>query len=165
MPIKPGRPPFWLIEEARGGAFIDACEIVSRDRFALPALAQSGWDWLDPGAEVLLVLEDVGRASLVRWGLAQPIRDRARELNDAIAAGDTVAAGELLQLQYRYRRLKVDADSRVQLPLTAIVHLDVHRAVPATVYVVRYPERVELWSRTHSERLLDRALLASRDAP
>ena len=106
----------------------------------------------------MAVLEEPGRVRLAPWGGATGVLARIQELGRALDEGDPTAADSLLMLQDRYRRLSIEHDGRLHLPPVVAIHIDPNDAFAGfALFVVRYPQHVELWSTTVRERNLERA--------
>lgn len=95
-----------------------------------------------------------GRVRLVAWAAATSVIDRLHELSARFAKGDTTTVPELHRLQDRYRRVRVEPDGRITLPLAICVHLAVVGA--STIFVASFADHVELWSVAYrTARLAD----------
>ena len=157
-----GRPPAWQVYPST--TLLEALSVDQRGRCSLSARLRDRLDWIQPGLEVLAVLEAGGRVRLLPWERAESVRARLEALTKSLSGPDASSAAEgLILLQDRYQRLALDKTSRLELPPHICAHLDaVGRGV---IFAVRLPDHLELWSERFRERQLVEAERVAEDLP
>lgn len=142
--MRAGRNPAWRLDGAPEGIVFDAQQIDARGRVSIAFLVGM-LPWLVSGAQLLAVIDpEPGRVRLVAWENAARVTERLRELSARFTAGDTTTVPELHRLQDRFRRVRVDPDGRIALPLAICVHLGA--IGPSTIFIASHADHVELWS-------------------
>jgi hypothetical protein len=153
-----GRPPGWLLVNA--DVFLEAIKVGAKGRCTVPAGIRHGFAWFSRGEEVLADLRPGGRMVLLPWSFATDPKARLEELKAEMRGPDGgQAADQLLRLQDRFQRLRVDTTTtRLELPDHVAAHLGVMDG--GTIFAVRFPDHIELWSETFREGRLAEAELA-----
>lgn len=123
------------------------CRIDERDRVVVPPGFFRGTAWkLDDGGDVLAVLEAIGCVRLLPWSpKGDEVLATQREL-EARDDDDEDALDALQQLEHKFHRLTVEKPRRLKLSDYVLQHLQPNWPLPSQVFVLSYPDRVELWS-------------------
>jgi len=151
-----GRPPFIpQLDPATPGPVTSAlCELVDGDRLSIPAKLIAGLGWVEPKttAECLLALHEGGLVTVLDWAAyAERVLGKRRELiHLASEAADT--AHTLAVFDDRYRKSKIE--SRYLRLYEVREYLFEQAPVGSRILAVRFPDRLELWSRRYRERHL-----------
>ena len=137
--------------------FLEAVKVRERGRCTIPGAVRHGLAWVSPGSEVLAVIRPGGRVCLHPWEHAQTIRTHLETLKTGLTGPEAEdAAEQFLLLQDRYQRLRTERITcRLEFPAHIASHLGVIDG--GTIFTVRFPKHVELWSETYRERRLAEA--------
>lgn len=149
---KTGRPPAWLVGEGDLRLpIVEPAVVGQRLRLTLPLYGRLAVSWLsnDKATEVLLVLEQLGRITILpRSPHADPILQRIAELG----AQEPLSAEEreeIIQLRSRYFLARIDRGGRFVLPPLAAAHLQLSASKGAQVFVAFFDEVIEIWTQTY----------------
>jgi DNA-binding transcriptional regulator/RsmH inhibitor MraZ len=129
---------------------IDVREIDADKRITIPRAFMADLPWLRPSMPCLLVLKEPGRLLVRNWSEHEELlRTRRRELVEDAEGGDPEAEERLVLFDDQYRRIRLDVNGRVPLAGIPLVHLlgDVREG--RAVFLVKFTDRLELWSMRH----------------
>jgi len=101
--------------------------------------------------DCLLHLPEPGRVRLLPWDQADQVLKLRRELRER---GDRAAERELHLLEDMYRKFRIEAPGRIQLPHLVLVHLSGSIAPNQFFHVARYKAGIEICSNEYRARAL-----------
>ncbi len=159
-----GRAPAWILDPDQPGVVQqDARPVDRRGRITIPLRLLEGLPGVDEKGAGLVLIESrhPGRAVLREWASAGEEVLRRRKALIAAAAG---AVEQVRLLDDVFRRGRLETGGRLDIPAPVLAHLSSAFRLKG-VFVVRYLQRLELWSRAYrTRRLADAPELEHDDA-
>lgn len=135
------------------GFGIDVRDVDENNRVSVGGLAD-GLAWVVAGEFLLGVLVTTGCLRLVANDEVLAVNAQKEDLHARLP--DRAAENELMILESRYLQLRVEPGRRVVLSALVRAHLGV--AAGATLYVVRAPSKIELWSAAYRDKHMPREI-------
>jgi DNA-binding transcriptional regulator/RsmH inhibitor MraZ len=146
----------WLREEDPGPITVSVIQIDSRGRVVVPPHGRNQITWLKNGnpCETSVELSDRGRIIVRQFSEDNAVlQERDRIANDFDAADDEEP---LLAITERFLRGKMEKNGRFKLHLREFAHLGISRTElrdeTAVLYLICFPDRIELWSEDYRNR-------------
>lgn len=129
-------------------------EVDPRGRLHIPSAFAKSVDWLAPGSEILAVLDEPGRLTLLSWkDEGAPILARQHELLE-MADTDEEANDLLLLIEDRYQRIIIPRDRRPTLYDHILLHLGILNDLPVHVYLECVSDILRILSSAYRNRRL-----------
>lgn len=147
--MRKGRPPAWLLDPSDEGATRqDVADVDDRGRLTIPLRLLEDFPGIDArGAGQVLIETLVPGAAVLRdWSTSgEEVLKRRR----ALVSEPTGENADLVRaLDDAFRRGRLDAGGRLTLPPPVVGHLSGSFRVRG-LFVVRHPDRLDLWSRNY----------------
>lgn len=149
-------PETWLGSEGAGPIHVELTSLQTRSQVQIGKPGRDCITWMGGAKAIDTVLElaKPGQARLWPWNsFGQRIDERRTELKDDLS--DHEVEQEMLALTERFLRITVSKEGRVPLHRQTLDHLDMSANGEDSLYLVYFPTRLELWSRTFRIKMHD----------
>jgi DNA-binding transcriptional regulator/RsmH inhibitor MraZ len=148
---KTGRIHAWVLDKSDKSVLIDSVQVDRRGRLTIPSRLWNQFPGINEtgSGDVLLEARVLGCVVVRPWKPAG---------EEAFAQGEQLrdSPEERRALYEVYRQGRIETRGRLMLPHGLLGHLHVSFTV-AGVYLARFPERIEIYSRAYRAKLMREA--------